>query len=630
MLIEDNEDHVQFLRQLLATSPAADFDLHTAGSVAQGVERLKDGGIQLILLDLTLPDSDGLETFIRVMEAAPEIPLIVMSGINDVALAIETVQLGAQDYLVKGHVDNHLLVRSMQYAIERKRAQLQLKRVNDNLEVRVRERTDALMQTNSKLQQEIAERARAEEALLESNKQLSTALGQLEATQHEIIQRERMHALGRMANGIAHDFNNALAPILGFSELLVMKPETVEDTQKVRKYVEIIHTAAKESAKVVSRLKEFYRYRDDSEIFTPVVINDIVLQAISITQPRWKDQALAAGVNIEIRTEMGNVPTVPGNEAELREMLVNLIFNAIDAVPKRGTITIQTEQQGRWLAITVSDDGIGMSEEVKARCLEPFFSTKEDKGTGLGLGSVYGIVRRHEGEIDIQSEAGRGTSICVSLPLDKHTKPPEAPKPAAPPSATLRILVVEDEPLVREVISVYLDEDHHQVVTAENGREGVEKFKAGEFDVVMTDRAMPEMNGDQLAVEIKKLRPGQPIILLTGFGDLMSVAGEQPPGVDLVVSKPFTLATLRNAIAKATGRWVALGKARARRPGGRKRFAVDALRYRALPASPKRFRAIFISQSLSARLPAQWPYSRRHTKADVHHSPGHKSRPRRG
>jgi signal transduction histidine kinase len=555
LLIEDNEEHVAFLRQLLASSESVQFELHTAGDVQHGVERLKDGGIQLILLDLTLPDSDGLETFLRVMEAAPDIPLIVLSGLSDVALAIETVQLGAQDYLVKGHVDNHLLVRAMQYAIERKRAQLQLKRANDNLEIRVRERTEALVQTNARLQQEIAERKRAEEALLESNRQLSAALGQLQATQGEIIQRERMHALGRMANGIAHDFNNALAPILGFSELLLMKPETLQEPQKVRNYVELIHTSAKDSAKVVSRLREFYRYRDEGEVFTPVVINDVVLQAISITQPRWKDQALAEGVNIDIRTEMGNVPTVPGNEAELREMLVDLIFNSIDAIPKRGTITIQTEAQGRWLVVTVKDDGLGMSEEVKARCLEPFYSTKADEGTGLGLGSVYGIVRRHEGELDIQSEEGRGTSISVSLPLEsKRAKPPEAPKPAPTPTATLKILVVEDEPLVREVICVYLAEDQHEVVTAENGRDGLEKFQAGTFDLVMTDRAMPEMNGDQLAMEVKKLRPEQPIVLLTGFGDLMAGSGEQPQGVDLVVSKPFTLATLRNAIAKTTGR----------------------------------------------------------------------------
>jgi signal transduction histidine kinase len=554
LLIEDVEEHVQFLRKLLATAEASHFELHTAATVAQGIERLRDGGIQLILLDLTLPDSDGLETFIRVIEAAPDLPLVVLSGLSDVALAIETVQLGAQDYLVKGHVDNHLLIRSMQYAIERKRAQIQLKRINDNLETRVRERTDALVQANAKLQMEIAERRKAEEATLESNRQLSTALGQLQATQREIIQRERMHALGRMANGIAHDFNNALAPILGFSELLLMKPETLQDTKKVHNYVEMIHNSAKESARVVARLREFYRYRDDAEVFTPVVINDLVLQVISLTQPRWKDQALAAGINIDFRTEMGNVPTVPGNESELRELLASLVFNAIDAIPKRGTITIRTEVQGRWLVVTVSDDGVGMSEEVKARCMEPFFTTKDDQGTGLGLGSVHGIVRRHDGEIDIQSEAGRGTSVAVSLPLERHTPPPEAARPAPAVRDTLRILVVEDEPLVREVLSVYLAEDQHEVQVAENGRDGLEKFKAGTFDLVMTDRAMPEMNGDELALEIKRLQPGMPVLLLTGFGDLMTGAGEQPTGVDLVVSKPFTLTTLRSAIAKVTGR----------------------------------------------------------------------------
>ena len=554
LLVEDNPEHVAFLRQLLATPEFSHFHLETVDTLAAALDWLKTGSIELILLDLVLPDSDGLETFLRVTAAAPQTALVVLSGINDVGLAIETVQLGAQDYLVKGRVDNHLLLRAMHYAIERKRVQAELQRAHDELEDRVRERTAALSEANAKLQTEIAERRKAEATTLESNRQLSAALGQLQATQQEVIQRERMHALGRMANGIAHDFNNALAPILGFSELLLLKPDTLTDPKKVRNYVEMIHSAAKDSAKVVSRLREFYRYRDEAEVFTPVVLNDVVLQAISLTQPRWKDQALAAGVHIDIRTEMGDVPTVPGNEAELRELLVDLIFNAIDAIPKRGTITIRTEVQGHWLVMTVADDGIGMSEEIKARCLEPFFSTKQDVGTGLGLGAVYGIARRHQGEIDIQSAPGRGTSVAVSLPLE-HRAPaaaPARPAPAAEPA--LRILVVEDEPLVREVLGVYLAEDNHQVTTAENGREGLEKFRAGEFDLVMTDRSMPEMNGDALAAAIKQLRPAQPVLLLTGFGDIMAGAGELPAGVDLVVSKPFTLTTLRTAIAKITAK----------------------------------------------------------------------------
>ncbi len=554
LLIEDNAEHTALLTQLLSGSETTHFTLQTATTLARGLARLHDGGIGLIILDLQLPDSDGIETFIRTIEVNPEIPLVVLSGLQDVAVAIETVQLGAQDYLVKGRFDNQVLIRSLQYAIERKRVQLQLKRVNEDLENRVRDRTAALQDSNNRLRQEVAERARIEQTVLETNRQLADALKRLEASQEQVIQRERMHALGRMAHGIAHDFNNALAPILGFSELLLMKPELLADKKKVRNYLEMIHTAAKDSERVTSRLREFYRYRDDSEIFSPVVINDLVLQAISFTQPRWKGQSLAAGVHIDIRTEMGNVPTVVGNEDELREMIVNLIFNAIDAIPKRGTITLRTEVQGRWLVLTVADDGIGMTEEVRAQCLEPFFSTKPVEGTGLGLGSAYGIVRRHEGQIDIQSEPNRGTSISISLPLDKGEKRPEVPRLASAAATPLRILVVEDEPLVREVLSVYLEEDKHHVTLAVNGREGLEKYRAGEFDLVMTDRAMPEMNGDQLALEIRKLNPKQPILLLTGFGDLMMGAGEHPPGVDLVVSKPFTLTTLRNAIAKVLGR----------------------------------------------------------------------------
>lgn len=554
LLIEDNEEHVQLLTSMLLAAQSLHCQLTFQNSLAAGIAELERHKIDIILLDLTLPDSDGLETFIRAIDAARNIPIIVLSGINDVALAVETVQLGAQDYLVKGHVDNHLLIRSLQYAIERKRIQIQLKRAYAELEQRVQERTSALVETNERLQKEIAERKRAEEATLESNRQLAEALQKLRDAQNEMIQRERMLALGRMANGIAHDFNNALAPIVGFSELLSMKPEILQDVPRARRYIDMISTAARDSARVVSRLKEFYRFRDKNEIFTPVVINDLILQVISLTQPRWKDQALAAGVNIEIRTELGHLPTVPGNEPELRDALANLMFNAIDAIEKRGVITVRSQLQGRWAVVTVADDGVGMDADTKARCLEPFFTTKDESGNGgLGLGSVYGVVRRHDGEIDIQSEPGRGTAVSICLPLERPTAP-EISRPTPEMNGSLRILVVEDEPLVREVLSVYLMEDKHEIVTANDGRQGLERFKTGAFDLVLTDRAMPEMNGDALAMEIKRLRPEQPVILLTGFGDLMAGSGEQPEGVDLIVSKPFTLSTLRSAIEKVVGR----------------------------------------------------------------------------
>ena len=552
LLIEDNAEHVEFMEQLLAaTHGAVVFQLRVADSVKAGLDNLRSGGIDVILLDLNLPDSDGIETFIRIVEAAPDVPIVVMSGINDVGIAVETVQLGAQDYLVKGHVDNHLLVRSLQYAIERKRVQLQLKKSHEELEIRVQERTAALQGTNARLNREIGERSKAQQEAMESNRQLAETLEKLRRTQEQVVRRERMHALGRMANGIAHDLNNTLAPIVGFSELLLVKPEVANDSARLRSYLEIIGCAAKDASKVVGRLREFYRHRDDAVAMMPVVINDVIEQTVAVTQPRWKDQAMAAGIDIEVRLELGNVPTVAGNEQELGEAIANLIFNAVDAIQKKGIISIRSESNGRWLTVTVSDDGIGMNEDTRSRCLEPFFTTKGDQAAGLGLGSVYGVVQRHDGELDVKSEVSRGTSVSISLPLERGVKAPTAELPPINAPRALQILVVEDEPLVREVLSVYLTEDHHQVTMASNGREGLEMFRTREFDLVLTDRAMPEMNGDELAGKIRRLKPDQRIILLTGFGDLMSGSGESPRDVDMVVSKPFTLSTLREAISKS-------------------------------------------------------------------------------
>ena len=553
LLVEDNEEHAQLIVRLLLDSDAPVFEVTHLSALRPALDALEIPGFDLVLLDLLLPDSEGLQTFLRVQDRAPDLPVVVLTGMDDEALAVETVHRGAQDYLVKGRMDDRILVSSMRYALERKQAQRELKRARDDLEKRVADRTAQLLAANEKLQTEIWEKKRAENALMESNRQLADALDKLRETQEHVIQRERLHALGRMASGIAHDFNNALAPILGFSELLLHRPEALRDEERARGYIEMIHTAAEDSAKIVARLREFYRYREENDVFTPVSLNDLIQQIISLTQPRWKDQAQANGVHVTIKTELQNIPTVSGNEAELREMLFNVVFNAIDALPEQGVLTFRTSMRDQNALLQIVDNGTGMTDEVRSRCLEPFFSTKDEHGTGLGLGIVYGIVRRHDGTIEIDSAPGAGTTVTISLPLYKEEHPPAEREPAKGMERPLHILVVEDEPLVREVIEVYLREDRHVVQTATNGREGLEKYLAdGTFDLVLTDRAMPELNGDVLAAEIKKINPRQPVILLTGFGDLMSGAGEKPDGVDLVVSKPFTLNSLREALRTAT------------------------------------------------------------------------------
>jgi CheY-like chemotaxis protein len=201
--------------------------------------------------------------------------------------------------------------------------------------------------------------------------------------------------------------------------------------------------------------------------------------------------------------------------------------------------------------LEVSDTGTGMTEEVRRRCLEPFFSTKGERGTGLGLPMVFGIVKRHRGTLDIESAVGKGTTFVVLLPADT-SQAREVQQRTQAPSGPLHVLVVDDEPIARDVLTEYLTGDGHTVQTAVNGRDGFEKFKAGTYAVVITDRAMPEVGGDQLAAMVKEASPTTPVVLLTGFGDLMNAAGEKPEGVDLVVKKPIRLGTLREVLVKMT------------------------------------------------------------------------------
>ena len=392
-------------------------------------------------------------------------------------------------------------------------------------------------------------------------KQAAVAI-ELHRTQRTIIEQERLNAVGKMASGLAHDFNNALVPISGYAEMLLEHPDILQDLPKAAKYLKLIMTGVEDAASVVSRLREFYRKREEGETYRPLSLNQMVEQAVALTRPRWRDEALGSGRTILVEADMRPVPKVLGSESELRELLTNLIFNAVDAMPEGGTIRLRTGLREAPVAdgaaagepqvfLEVSDTGTGMTDEVRRRCLEPFFSTKGERGTGLGLPMVFGIVKRHRGTLDIDSTVGKGTTFIVLLPPDT-TQTREVQQRTQAPSGPLSVLVVDDEPIARDVLTEYLTGDGHTVQTAVNGRDGIEKFKAGQFAVVITDRAMPEVGGDQLAAMVKEASPATPVVLLTGFGDLMNAAGEKPDGVDLVVKKPIRLGTLREVLVKMT------------------------------------------------------------------------------
>ncbi len=398
---------------------------------------------------------------------------------------------------------------------------------------------------------DITQRKRTEKDLIKSNKRLEEALAELKVTQEQVIQQERLRALGQMASGIAHDFNNALSPISGFSELLML-PNTLDDRIKSLDYLRMIHTSAQDAASIVRRLREFYRHREVGEIFSPVILNKLVEEVVLLTQPKWKDQALAAGVTIKIEVDIvKEMPTILGNESELREMMTNLIFNAVDAMPESGSIILRTKTKDDRVVFQIQDNGVGMDEKTHLRCLEPFFSTKGERGTGLGLSMVFGIVKRHHGTINIDTQVNQGTTFTFSFPVEEGRSLEQ--KNVAMPQVipNLRVLLVDDELPMRNLLSAYLEYNGHQVEVASNGREALEKYNENDFDVVVTDMAMPEVSGDQLAAAIKQLSPHKPIILITGFGDMMLAAGEKPKGVDFVLSKPVRLEDFRDVLARA-------------------------------------------------------------------------------
>jgi two-component system NtrC family sensor kinase len=402
------------------------------------------------------------------------------------------------------------------------------------------------------IKQDITARKAAEEELSRSHRQLVETLAELRRAQDQAIQQASLRAMGQMAAGIAHDFNNALAPINGFSELLLNHPENLADTKKVGEYLQIINVAGNDAAGVVRRLREFGRQRETGETTTALDLPGLVRQTIEMTQPRWKNEVRAAGLTIHIATDLRKVPPIVGEEYALRELLTNLIFNAVDAMPAGGTITLGTARDGEFVCLWIRDTGIGMTAAVREHCFEPFFTTKGDKGTGLGLAMVYGIVKRHEGKIEIETELGRGTTFTIRLPVQREQ--PESFVPSGVPVALTRklhVLVVDDEPLVRDITEAFLISDGHTVETAKDGVMGLERFRAGRFDAVITDKAMPGINGEQLAVAISALAPGMPVILMSGFGDLMKTKVEKPPHIREILSKPFTLPMMRATLARA-------------------------------------------------------------------------------
>lgn len=396
---------------------------------------------------------------------------------------------------------------------------------------------------------------------------LQKAYDDLRQSQQTILQQERLRALGQMASGIAHDINNAISPVTLYTESLLETEPGL--SPRARDYLTTIQHAVDDVAQTVSRMREFYRQREAQLNPIPVDLNRLVSQTVNLTRVRWSDMPQKSGIAIELRTEFEpGLPAILGVESEIREALTNVIFNAVDAMPTGGVLTLRTRSEAerrvvvngapasRRVIVEVVDTGVGMNEETRRRCLEPFFTTKGERGTGLGLAMVYGIVQRHGAEIEIDSTIGRGTTLRLLFPLHVAATGTAAdPGYPPPPPARLRLLMVDDDPLIIKSLRDILEADGHEVAAAGGGQAGIDAFvaadKAGRpFSLVITDLGMPYVDGRKVAEAVKAAAPRTPVVMLTGWGERMTAEGDIPPHVDYVLSKPPKLRELRAVFAQ--------------------------------------------------------------------------------
>jgi signal transduction histidine kinase/DNA-binding response OmpR family regulator len=377
---------------------------------------------------------------------------------------------------------------------------------------------------------------------------LQAAYDSLKETQEQLVSAERLKALGQMAAGVAHDFNNVLNGVMGRAQLLLLelaKPES--DMDYLRSELKVIEDITSQGAETVKRIQDFSGIRKDLP-GEAVDINEIVRNAVTITQPKWKSECEANGLKIQVRTELGNLPATSGNSYEISQVLNNLIFNAVDAMPGGGQLTLETSREGECIRLDVADTGVGMREDVRSRVFEPFFSTKEE-GNGLGLSVIHGIVSRYGGKISVESEEGKGTRFIVRLPV---IPPPfEAPEKRACPidqCASGRVLLVEDDELNRKLVRNALSLNGLHVVDVSGGAEGLSIFKREKFDLVITDLSMPGMSGWEVARGVKEINPAVPVILLSGWAVQHEKEKLAESGIDYVLSKPCGIHDLREKV----------------------------------------------------------------------------------
>ena len=359
---------------------------------------------------------------------------------------------------------------------------------------------------------------------------------------------DKLRALGQLASGVAHNFNNSLTAVIGYTQMALNK---IRDPVLTR-HLKTVETAALDAAKMVQRIQNFARQRQD-EAMAPSDLNQILRDALDLTRSRWRDDARADGLEYDVLFRPTDRAIISCDQSAMREVFVNLIINALDAMPRGGRLTITTATENDAAIMTFSDTGCGMTDEIQQRIFEPFFTTKGTRGYGMGLSVTYGIIERHGGEIHVLSEPGEGSTFTIRLPIKREVTD-DAGDDVAPfgkwNARTASVLVVDDEAPIRALLADLLRARGHKVLMAEDGLAGLRAVEGARFDLVITDISMPGVDGWAVVTEVRRRWPDTKLVIVTGYGGLVDqvVRGDESDLVDALISKPFNLAEIDSTI----------------------------------------------------------------------------------
>lgn len=494
LLIEDNPGDARLIREMLAEAKGTQIEFEHRDSLRQGLEHLTREDIDLLLLDLSLPDGQGIDVCMKATAQAPHVPIVVLTGLDDETIAVKALNIGAQDYLVKGQVDSRLLLRSIRYAIERKQAE----------------------QRENRLHQE-----------LQMNSHLAS--------------------VGRMAAGIAHEINNPLVGVIGFASILKDKEDLPE---QVKEDIDQIFTHAQRVASITNRMLAFARhYKPERE---SVNINEIIETTLDLRRYELEKN------NIDLITGLtADLPETVADAGQLQQVFLNIILNAESAMTAshgKGTLSIKTEKEKDRIRILISDDGEGISKENLDKIFDPFFTTREvGQGTGLGLSVCHGIITEHAGTINVESTRHQGSCFVITLPvitLSEYVAVSCPEREITGHQSIMKVLIVDDEPMICQVLSRMLEDKGYETEKVDDAEKAIEMIKSHDFDIILVDIRMPEINGYEFYNHIRATENqlANRIIFITG--DVMNtdtiefIENNNVP----FLAKPFSQEKLYEAI----------------------------------------------------------------------------------